>query len=405
MRSNSPSDDATRASLGFFADLPRLQTTGDTFDVWRYRPAPGDWMLVVTDIVDSTTAIANGQYKTVNFVAAMAIAALKNLCAPTPLPFLFGGDGSVVLFPPQHADPARRALARVRGFAAREHGLALRAGVATVATLRRFGSDVLVGRFEPSPGNSFGVFLGGGVAMLEAAVRGRGDPALAALVAIPAELDDGLPVDLAGLSCRWNPLRSGRGKMVALIIHGAADPGAEHAAVMRIAGADGHGDAVQPVRAATLGIGWPPRGLLLEARASRQGRPLWLAVLRVLAETLLARAIFAIGRPVGGFDPQRYINETATNTDFSKHDETVGFVIDCPVDCVAKIKAYLDGRMEAGALRYGMNVSDTALMTCLVTSPTASLHVHFVDGGDGGYTAAARTMKALARAGAAGVRA
>ena len=119
MRSNPPSDDATRASLGFFAGLPRLQTAGDTFDAVRYRPAPGDWMLVVTDIVDSTIAIANGKYKTVNFVAAMAIAALKNLCAPTPIPFLFGGDGSVVLFPPQHADAARLALARVRGFAAR----------------------------------------------------------------------------------------------------------------------------------------------------------------------------------------------------------------------------------------------------------------------------------------------
>ena len=193
-------------------------------------------MVVVTDIVDSTTTIANGQYKTVNFVAAMAIAALKNLCAPTPLPFLFGGDGSVVMFPPQHAEEARLALARVRGLAEREFGLELRVGLAPVATLRQFGSDVLVGRFEPTPGNSFGVFLGGGVAMLETAARGRGDPALIALVAIPRELDDGVPVDLAGLSCRWNPLRSGRGKMVALIIHGAADPGAEHAAVMRLAG-------------------------------------------------------------------------------------------------------------------------------------------------------------------------
>ena len=49
-------------------------------------------------------------------------------------------------------------------------------------------------------------------------------------------------------------------------------------------------------------------------------------------------------------------------------------------------------------LRYGMHVSQTALMTCLVTSPTESLHVHFVDGGDGGYTSAATIMKAQARA-------
>ena len=198
------------ASNGFFGDLPVLQKAGDTFDTSQYRPAPDDWLLVVTDIVDSTVAIANGQHKTVNFVAAMAIAALKNLCAPTPLPFLFGGDGSVVMVPPQHADAARLALARVRGFALREFAMQLRVGLAPVAALRRFGSEVLVGRFEPTPGNSFGVFLGGGVGMLETAVRGRGDPALIALAAIAPELDDGVSVDLAGLSCRWNPLQSGR---------------------------------------------------------------------------------------------------------------------------------------------------------------------------------------------------
>jgi len=390
---NTPSNPAD-SSLGFFGELPLLQKAGDTFDTAQYRPAPDDWVLVVTDIVDSTIAIANGQHKTVNFVAAMAIAALKNLCAPTSLPFLFGGDGSVVMVPPLYAGQARLALARVRGFALREFGMQLRVGLAPVAVLRRFGSDVLVGRFEPTPGNSFGVFLGGGVGMLETAVRGRGDPALIALVAIAPEIDDGVPVDLAGLSCRWNPLQSGRGKMVTLIIHGAADPGAVHAAVMRLAGQGGHGADVQPVRLDTLSTSWPPKGFMLEAQASRRGGPLWVAVIRVLAETLVARLILAFGRPVGGFEPDKYLKEVTTNTDFCKHDETISFVIDCPLDAVAAIKSYLDGQMEAGVLRYGMNVSETALMTCLVTSPSGGLHVHFVDGGDGGYTSAAKTMKA-----------
>ena len=380
-------------TTGFFADLPLLHKAGDTFDTTRYRPAPDDWLLVVTDIVGSTMAIANGQHKTVNFVAAMAIAALKNLCAPTLLPFLFGGDGSVVMVPPQYAQQGRLALARVRGFAQREFGLQLRVGLAAVADLRRFGSDVVVGRFEPTPGNSFGVFLGGGVAMLETAVRGGGDPELIQLAAIPETLDDSVPVDLAGLSCRWNPLQSGRGKMVTLIIHGAADPGAVHAAVMRLAGQSGE---AQPVRLDTLSTRWPPKGFMLEAQASRRGGPLLLAVVRVLFETLVARIVLALGRPVGGFVPEQYLREVTTNTDFSKHDDTIGFVIDCPIQTIADIRTYLDQQMAAGVLRYGMTVSETALMTCLVTSAAGGLHVHFVDGGDGGYTSAAKTMKAIA---------
>src|SRR5690348_1506874 len=92
----------------FFARLPALRSAAETFDATRYAAAPDDWALVVTDIVDSTLAIERGEHKTVNFVAALAIGALKNLCAPTSIPFLFGGDGAVVMVPPEHAEPARR---------------------------------------------------------------------------------------------------------------------------------------------------------------------------------------------------------------------------------------------------------------------------------------------------------
>ncbi|MBL8335736.1 MAG: DUF3095 family protein [Rhodoferax sp.] len=390
--------DADERSLRFFADLPVLATADATFDTSRYRPAPDDWVLVVTDIVGSTQAVAAGQHKTVNFVAAMAIAALKNLCAPTSLPFLFGGDGSVVMVPPRFAEAARLALARVRGFALRECGLQLRVGAVPVGLLRGFGCDVLVGRFEPSPGNSFGVFLGGGIATLESAVRGRGDAALAAQAAIPAELDDGQPVDLDGLSCRWKPLQSGRGKMVTLILQGARDPGAVHAQVMALAG---QGPASRPARRDTLRGSWPPGNLWLEARAARRGGSLWGAWLRLMVWTFLAWLILKVGRPIGRFDPDRYLDEVAHNTDFCKHDDTVSFVIDCPLPAIDAIRAYLDGLAAQGTLRYGMHVSETALMTCLVTSTVDSLHVHFVDGGDGGYTSAAKVLKAQARGPAA----
>jgi hypothetical protein len=34
-------------------------------------------------------------------------------------------------------------------------------------------------------------------------------------------------------------------------------------------------------------------------------------------------------------------------------------------------------------------------MTCLVSSETDGLHVHFIDGGGGGYTRAASQLKAM----------
>jgi Protein of unknown function (DUF3095) len=387
--------DKTTQGRDFFASLPLLAAALDTFDSSRYGRAPDDWELAVTDIVDSTGAIAKGRHKTVNFVAAMGITALRNLCTPARIPFLFGGDGAVVMVPPEYASKARVELARVRGLAARDFEMTLRAGIVPVKELRRLGADVLVGRYEPTPGNSFGVFLGGGVGLLEASIRGRGNDHLAALSTVPLDLDDGAPVDLEGLSCRWDTLRSARGTMLTLILQGATDLSDVYAKVVALAGPDAE---ARPVRQDTLKTRWPPAGFMLEARARRRGGslPVWIA--RVLIETLLARLMFARAKPIGNFDPQRYRNEMITNTDFCKHDETVCLVMDCPTDAVEAIKSYLDEAPPARGIRYGMHVSQTALMTCLVMAPADSLHVHFVDGGAGGYTSASRSLKRSSQA-------
>ncbi|MGJ7510116.1 DUF3095 family protein [Variovorax sp. GT1P44] len=390
-----PSSTAERSILpaGFFSELPVLGRERDTFDLSRYRPAPDDWALVVTDIVDSTGAIGKGLHKTVNFVAAMGIAGLRNLCAPVRIPFLFGGDGAVVLVPPSNIAQARIELARARGQAQRDFGLALRVGLVPVDVLRRYECEVLVGRFEPTPGNSFGVFHGGGVGVLEAAVRGKGNADLGRLAAIPESLDDGEPVDLEGLSCRWDTLHSARGTMLTLIVRGANGLQEVYEEIMTLAGPEVQS---RPVSLNTLQARWPPTGFMLEARARRRGGSLFASSARVLAETLLARIVLARDKPVAGFDPQRYRREIVTNTDFCRHDETLCLVIDCPLAAVERIKACMSEAARAHGLRYGLHLSETALMTCLVTSPADSLHVHFVDGGGGGYTSASRGLKGSA---------
>lgn len=43
-------------------------------------------------------------------------------------------------------------------------------------------------------------------------------------------------------------------------------------------------------------------------------------------------------------------------------------------------------------MHYGLHLQDVALMTCCVPSVLTSEHVHFLDGGDGGYAAAAKQL-------------
>src|SRR5436190_425141 len=131
-------------SGNFFESLPPLRAHQDSFDPSYYAPAPDDWVLAVTDVESSTLAVEAGRYQLVNMAGAAGIAAVKNACPGQDIPFLFGGDGAVVLVPPGRAAAAREALARTCGFSVQAYGLKLRAGSISVAEIRRHGADVLV---------------------------------------------------------------------------------------------------------------------------------------------------------------------------------------------------------------------------------------------------------------------
>jgi hypothetical protein len=178
--------------------------------------------------------------------------------------------------------------------------------------------------------------------------------------------------------------------MVSLILHGARDPAAVHRTVMEIAS---RGGDASPVRLDNLNPRWPPKGLMIEARARRGRWPAPLMAVRVLAESLFVALVLWRDRPLGSFDPQVYKREITTNTDFSKRDEVLSLVLDCDDRAIAAIRAELDTRAALGELRYGIHISDTALMTCIVTSLGEHEHAHFVDGGNGGYTRAAQVLK------------
>jgi hypothetical protein len=377
----------TNQSGHFYESLKPMRTPAEVFDPASYAQAPADWLVAVSDIQGSTAAVNAGNHSDVNFAAAAMIAALTNLCGS--IPYQFGGDGAVALVPPEVADQVRRALAQTRAFAAREFKLKLRIGLVSVSALSERNAAVLVGRYEPSPGNAYAVFLGDGVDRLERAIKDRGDSSLRDLAEIGVmEGEDDSP-DLTGLSCRWTPLRSAHGKMVSLVVRGA-DHGALHIRLAEIAGVQ----SLNAASIANLDVRWPPKGLLREAKARRQGASLIGMTLRVAYETFLAFIVIRFRLKIGRFDTNRYRAEIVQNAvNFARSGENLCLVFDCPENRIAALRAYLDQRADKGELAYGLHISDHAVMTCLVASADDNQHVHFIDGGDGGYTRAATQLK------------
>ncbi len=371
----------------FYDALPPMRDLGQIFDDRHYAHVPNTWYVALSDIKGSTAAVETGHHSDVNFAAVAMIAGLTNLCGA--IPYQFGGDGAVALIPPEHADAARRVLAQTRRFALQEFKLDLRVGLAPVQALTSRGAQVMVGRYEPAPTGAYAVFLGDGIELLEASIKGLGDDTLAARTVISEADDDGQPPDLTGLSCRWAPLKSTHGKMVALVVRGG-DHGALHKELTKLVGIP----ALRTVTLDNLETKWPPKGLMREAKARKQSHSLVRSALSVAAETFIAYVFFKLNLRAGDFSAQKYREELQLGAvDFARSGSTLSVVFDCPTDRIEKVRAYLEGCAGRGELRYGMHLSDHAVMTCLVASATGGKHVHFIDGGDGGYTRAATDLK------------
>lgn len=371
----------------FYAAVPAFRSFADITNPEVYRPLPDDWSIGLSDVTQSTAAIAAGGYKTVNTAGAAVIAAVGNALGGRDFPFVFGGDGASFAVPAADAATAREALAQTAAWVRDELGLTLRAALVPVSAVRAQGHDVRVARFAPSADVAYAMFSGGGLAWAEAELK-RG------AFAVPPAQGAGRP-DLTGLSCRWQEMPATRGVMLSLIVAPAGDQAAFRDVVEAILSlVAGSPQAGRPVPEGGPAFRWPPAGLDLEARATRRaGESLAARRFRLFLETLFAGAIFRFGIKVGSFDPAVYRRQLVGNSDFRKFDDGLRMTLDCTPELADRIEALLAAAREKGVVRYGAHRQAAAIMTCIVPSPMLSNHVHFIDGAAGGYATAAEQLK------------
>ncbi len=375
-----------------YVGLVPLVAFADAADPARYVPLPDDWVLGLADVVESTRAIAQGRYKTVNMLGAAVITAVTNALPGRVFPFVFGGDGASVALPAADAAVLAEALGRTAAFARDELGLSLRVALVPVVAARAAGHDVRVARFAPSPEAAshlaYAMFAGGGLAWAEAQLK-AGAFALA-----PAP--SGARPDLAGLSCRFRAIPARRGVVLSLIVVPGPRPEAFPAlvrAILRLADEDGAEGRPLPVSGPMPDF--LPEGGGVEARAL--GGP--FARVRVAAKSAFAALVFRTGLRLGGFDPRRYRRTLAVNADFRKFDDGLRMTLDCSLARADALAAALAGARDEGACRYGLHRQGAAHLTCFTPAASRMDHIHFVDGADGGYAAAARALKAAEGAG------
>ncbi len=374
----------------FYAKIPVFHDFRRLMDPALYAPLPDDWTIGVADIVDSTRAIADRRYKTVNMAGAAVIAAITNALEGRDFPFVFGGDGASFAVAPADLDRARDALAATTTWVKGDLDLTMRVALVPLADIRAQGRDVRVARFGPSKNVSYAMFSGGGLGWAEVAMK-RGDYAVT-----PAPA--GSHPDLTGLSCRFEEMPSARGLILSVLVmpRDGGDAAAFRSVVEDIiALVERSPDAARPIPAQGPSMTWPPAGLELEVRAGRGAQSPALFRPWVIMRTLFVYTLVRFSISCGGFVPQTYMRQLVENSDFRKYDDGLRMILDCTPELERELAERLALAASEGVVRYGLHRQDAAMMTCFALSALRSDHVHFIDGARGGYASAATALKSM----------
>jgi hypothetical protein len=214
--------------------------------------------------------------------------------------------------------------------------------------------------------------------------------------AVPQAASGAQP-DLSGLSCRFQEMPSMRGLILSVLVVPKGAPPADFRKLIEdiILLVERSPEAGRPVPSGGPDIRWPPQGVEYEAHAARGG-PLWRRRIRILANTLVAFAVFRLNVRIGNFTPKIYAQEVVENSDFRKYDDGLRMILDCTEDLAQALEQRLIAAASAGIIRYGLHRQDAAMMTCFTPSLDRRDHVHFIDGARGGYATAATALKAMA---------
>ncbi|NNF58688.1 MAG: DUF3095 domain-containing protein [Rhodothermaceae bacterium] len=384
-------------SASFYDDLPSTDHFESLADAEAYTEVPPDWRIVITDVEGSTAAVAAGRYREVNYAGPASIAALLNAAGDIAIPFVFGGDGATVLIPSALEETVVLVLRTVQQVCREDLGLILRAGMVPVQDVLDHGGHVAVLKHTVSPDYDQAMFMGGGLLIAETLVK---DPATAERydVGEGPMWDDSARDLYQGLECRWEEIPSPQGEVTALLVLAQGPTEAAHFATYRavlhaVEATFGAAERVHPVGLGQMRLARSPARLDLEAavRAPRHQRAayrwtLWL-------QTLIGRPLIALGLKTKETDWAAYPRKLRAFSDYRKFDDTLRMVLSGSATQREALTVFLQDQREAGRLAYGLHVSDRATLTCLVFSRMGR-QVHFVDGADGGYTAAARQLKA-----------
>ncbi|WP_051168199.1 DUF3095 domain-containing protein [Marinospirillum minutulum] len=379
------------ANPNFYQDLPPVNDFKAVLDLDCYQELPSDWWIVITDIKASTTAIEQGRYRDINSLGGCTVAAILNAVKPTAIPYVFGGDGATFCIPSQHLEKVEQALRGCIKLAKESFNLELRAALIPYEAIKN-QAKVLVARYAKSDSLHQAIFVGGGLSEADRQIKlnTKWHVQLAAGEA---------KADLTGFECRWNRIVSPQDVTVSLIVQAVCKLTSQQLdlyqqLMQKIHEYFGEDEQIQPLSVDGLELMYGKKYLEAEtkARTFSKNNTFFYNLWDIRVQNLLGSIFMKLKLTLGKAKWGRYKEDTLLNSDYRKLDDTFRIVFAAKKAALAKFETWLASQEEAGTLIYGLHISDAAQLTCLI-SQVGVKHLHFVDGCDGGYALAAKTLK------------
>ncbi|XDD50366.1 DUF3095 domain-containing protein [Leptospira sp. WS92.C1] len=385
----------------FYKYLPSLSSFTDIIESSNYYTVPDDWNLVITDVVNSTDAIRNGNYKDVNIAGGITAMAVSNLMGDMDYPFLFGGDGMTLLLPDSALPGVKDILFSIRELVKKNFGLKLRVGIVNVGELKRSGKDLKLCKLKISDFYNQAILTGNALDAAEALVK-NDDSTNPYIVPLTHKIT--IEPDFTGFTCRWQDIPSHRGETVSFIIKAnhstvAGDQQLLKLILDQVGVFLGNDTEIHPLKEEGIQVDMSGNYFNKEATVhsgSRTGFQHFLRMIKIKTESIAVKLAiktqWSFGPKVNGVELKELRKSQIVASDFRKYDGTLKMVVACDSRSRESFLNFLNDLYLQGKIYYGYHISDRALMTCALHENSVR-EVHFVDSADGGYALAAEKLK------------
>ncbi len=351
-----------------------------------FSPLPLDWEIVITDIQGSSIAVSEGLHKVINLIATGSIVCVLNIAQQHKIviPFFFGGDGATFLLPQSLVAEVLENLSVYQAQIQKNFGLWLRVGHVSAAETYAVGQKIHIAKYSYSDKFNIPLVIGNGLNYAERLIKQA--------EAMPLVKDPGrTELDLTGMHCRWDmiPPPMDKDEIVTLLVS-ATNVNRQGPAFRKVLNEldkiYGYLPKRQPISESKLKVNSTLKDIGMEILV-RGGRYKWYELLKEWLSVVYSYLYF---RTRSG---KTYLKTLVEMSDTLVVDGKINTVITGNEEQRNQLISFLTNLESDGEIFYGVHVSRASVMSCYVPDLMDG-HIHFVDGSGGGYTQAARMLKA-----------